>query len=247
MNSFYVFMNKIKKLFNSFFNAICVKKCVACKKLLNYDSEKLLCDDCDEEWEIAKMMVCTFCKEDHIDCRCGFGKKSVDSVRHLALYDDKDRESVVNKIIYRLKNSNDDSVFEFVADEMIKYIIEKKGLINTVCVSVPRNPRAINRYGYDHAEKLARIVADKLGIEYVNALRHRGGKTEQKNLKKQQREINAKKNCYIAESEIPKIKGRKILLIDDIGTTGAMTGVCAEILKNNGALKVKCVLAAKSG
>ena len=240
-------MNKIKKFVNMFLKVICVKKCVACKTLLEYDDKKMMCHECEEEWQLAKMAVCPCCKEAQIDCRCGFGKRSVDSVRHLALYDDKDRESVVDKVIYRLKNGNDDRVFEFVADEMIKYIISKRGLSNTVVVSIPRNPRSINRYGYDHAEKLAKIIADKLGLEYVNALRHRGGKTEQKTLRKLQREINAKANCYISEKEKEKIRGKKILLVDDIGTTGAMTGVCAELLKNNGAKSVACVLAAKNG
>ena len=240
-------MNKIKKIINSFFNVIFVKKCVACKTLLEYDSAKMLCDECDEQWQLAKMVICPYCKEAQIDCRCGYGKRSVDSVRHLAVYKDYDRESVVNKIIYQLKNANNDRVFDFVADEMIKNIISKRGLSNTVVVNIPRNPRSINRYGYDHAKKLAMVIADKLDVEYVNVLRHRGGKIEQKKLNKLQRELNAKANCYVDKSEISKIEGKKILLVDDIGTTGAMTGVCAELLKNNGAKSVFCVLAAKNG
>ena len=239
-------MNRIKECINKILNIIFVKKCIACKNLLDYDFEKSLCKECSDEWENAKTDICADCLQEQIKCRCKFINSQTDSVRHLAMYSPYDNECVTNKIIYALKRSNSDDVFEFIANEMVENLISKKNLYNTVCASVPRSPNAIRRYGYDHAKLLAKRVAQKLGIEYVDVLAHKGGKVEQKKLNYVQRIDNAKKNCYIKPKYISKIKGKRVLLIDDIGTTGAMTNACTLLLKENGAFRVECILAAKN-
>lgn len=239
-------MNSIKRYIDSILSVIFVKKCIACRVLLEYDSDKKLCPDCEREWKESKAEICPDCYEEQIDCRCSFWRSNVDSVRHLALYSHDEIDSVTNRLVYALKKSNNDDVFDFVADEMVENLISRKNLYNTVCVSVPRNPKSIRKYGYDHAKKLAKRVADRLGVEYVDFLKHRGGKSEQKKLNYAQRIENAKNNCYVNESNIGKIKGKRVLLIDDIGTTGAMTGACTALLKQHGAYRVDCVLAAKN-
>ncbi len=240
-------MNKaIKESINKILNIIFVKRCVACKKLLPYDYDKKLCADCLAEWEESKTEICADCLKEQTECHCRFRNNKVDSVRHLALYSHYDNEAVTNRLIYALKRSNNDDVFEFVADEIIDNLITKKNLYNTVCVSVPRNPNSIRHYGYDHAKTLAKRIAEKLDIEYVDILKHKGGKSEQKKLNSAQRSENAKKNCYINEKLVNKIKGKRVFLIDDIGTTGSMVCACTKLLKDNGAYRVECILAAKN-
>ncbi len=239
-------MNDFKLFLKKLLDYVCVKKCVACDELLEFDYNGFLCPKCEKEWDEAKRTVCDRCFNMHSKCRCSFGKQHVDGMRHLALYDHNDREWVVNKIVYSLKKSNADDVFEFVAREMADNLIDKNTLNNAVFVGIPRTPKSVRKYGYDHAKKLAKKLAEILDGEYVDALGHRGGDAEQKTLNKAQRALNAKNNCFIKDKAIPKIKGKTVFLVDDIGTTGAMTGACAEILHNNGANKVLCLLAAKN-
>ncbi len=239
-------MSNIKDILNRLLAVMCVKKCVGCKELLAFDYEGSLCPRCAEEWDEAKSIVCDRCYEMQSKCSCGFGKRYVDSVRHLALYDHTKKDYVVNRLVYALKKSNNDEVFDFVAREMANILVTDKKLDNTVVVNIPRSPTSVRRYGYDHAKKLAKRVSELLNVEYVDALGHLGGKTEQKMLNKQQREQNAKNNCYIKQDMTDRLKGKTVFLVDDIGTTGAMTGVCAELLHKNGVIKVKCILAAKN-
>ena len=239
-------MIKIKNIWNRITSIIFVKKCVSCKELLPYDYEGYLCLKCLGEWELQKMELCPTCHKEQTECRCAFGKEGVDSLRHLVLYQHDDKEKVSNRIVYSLKNSNEKSVFDFVSREMVDNIINTKRLDNTVVVGVPRNPNSIKEYGYDHAKKLAKSVAEILNIEYVDVLYHSGGLREQKSLNKQQRELNAKRKCYIAPEKAELVRGKRILLVDDMATTGAMTGACAQLLKENGATEVNCILAAKN-
>lgn len=237
-------MNEFKLFFKKFLDYICVKKCVACNTLLEFDYDGFLCPKCAAEWDEAKRSVCDRCFKMHSKCRCSFGKQYVDGMRHLALYDHTDREWIVNKIVYALKNSNADEIFEFVAREMADNLIDKNTLENAVFVGIPRSPKSVRKYGYDHAKKLAKRLSEITGCEYADALGHHGGVVEQKTLNKFQRELNARENCFIKDRAIPKINGKTVFLVDDIGTTGAMTGACAEILHKNGASKVLCLLAA---
>lgn len=239
-------MNKFKKRILKFLDLFFVRKCVSCGELLAYDSDEYLCGECKVKWKEEKNIACSQCGKRQSQCTCGFGKKYVDSVRHLAIYDPEDREKVANNVVYALKKSNVDLVFEFVAREMKDTLVGEIDPKDTVCTNVPRSPKSIKIYGYDHAKKLADFLADELGIEYVDILRHSGGKTEQKTLNKEQRILNAREKCFVRKEVAYKIKGKTVLLVDDIGTTGAMTGVCAELLHGCGAKSVRCVLFAKN-
>lgn len=239
-------MIDFKRLFGKIIDIVAVKKCVACGELLEYDCKDKLCAECKADWEIAKREVCPHCREAQVDCTCGFGRGSVDSVRHIGLYTNKEKDGVVNRIVYALKKSNSSDVFDFVANEMKNELLRGRHLDNTVLASVPRNPVAIRKHGYDHAKRLAKKLAELTGAEYVDVLGHRGGKTEQKMLNKVQRIYNAKKNCFFKEEGAELIKGKNVLLVDDIGTTGAMMGACAELLKKYGAKRVDCILAARN-
>ena len=240
-------IKKIRKIISKLLDVVFVKKCVACQELLPFDYDGYLCKDCLEEWTLSKSEVCPYCMKEQEKCRCGFHMSELDSVRHLAIYSPHDTDSVTNKIVYALKRSNVDAVFEFVSSEMCKSLITNKSNKNTVCVGVPRNPKAIRKHGYDHAKKLAKQVAEDMGFEYVDALYHKGGGMEQKELKNQAlRMENAKKNCYIKPKCVERIRGKRVILIDDIGTTGSMANACCKLLKKNGAYCVECVLCARN-
>ncbi len=240
-------MNRLKKIKEKLLKIMFVKRCVGCGQLLAYDYDGYMCDTCYEKWEDEKTEVCPNCMEEHVKCECRFYNSRVDSVRHLAPYSSQDEENVANMLVYALKRSNDSDIFDFVANEMADNLVNKKKLENTVCVGVPRGPRNIKKYGYDHAKKLAKRLAEVLEIGYADVLFHKGGKTEQKKLDHvEQRRENARKNCSIKKKTIDNIRGKNILLVDDIGTTGSMATACAELLKEHGALRVDCILCTRN-
>ena len=234
----------------SFLDKLCdvffVKKCVACGRLLEYDSEHSLCDECLNDWIGSKQEKCVVCNKEQTKCRCGFYQLNHDSVRHLALYRAAEVDSVTNRLVYALKKSNNVKVFDFVAREMVENIVFKS-LDGTICVGAPRSVSAIRKNGYDHSKKLARKVAELTNTEYVDALVHKGRASEQKQIKhREERLENVRQNICLNNKSIDKIRGKRVLLIDDIGTSGATTHVCTELLKNAGAVSVCCILCARN-
>ncbi len=239
-------MMKIKRLFDALKRCIFVRKCVSCEELLPYDYDGYLCRECCDKWEEEKKTKCKQCKKAHNECRCDFNNPYVDSVRHLVPYSYVTHEEVAARVVFSMKKVKSNAVFDFAAREIVNDLMSDINFKNYIIVNVPRSPKSIKRYGYDHAKMLAKRISELTGIEYVDALCQKRSRIEQKNLDKDERTVNARKNCYIKPQSIPLIKGHKVILIDDIVTTGAMSGICAELLKKNGARRVDCILCAKT-
>jgi len=127
-------------------------------------------------------------------------------------------------------------------------MVEKFGELNRDKVSdylvlpVPTASRRVRERGFGHAELLAKKIAIKLGAEYANGLRRLGqsrqlGSTREARLKQLSTSFAAKNPKNIA--------GRKILLIDDVVTTGGTIIAAAQALRAAGAGQINALLFAK--
>ena len=100
--------------------------------------------------------------------------------------------------------------------------------------------------GQNHAERAARFVADKLSRPVdLSLLERSGDTTEQHKLEKEERRSHAE-NVYKAAKHHSDIKGKTILICDDVITSGSTISACAERLKEMGAAKVYACSAAVS-
>jgi ComF family protein len=104
---------------------------------------------------------------------------------------------------------------------------------------VPRRKRGIRTAGYDQAKLLAEEVARVLEIKCITMLR-RHGSEEQKLLSASERRASMK-NRYsvIGENILSKSEPyNRVLLIDDVCTTGATLDACAALLRKEGIKQV---------
>lgn len=230
------------KISEKLLNLIFPPKCVVCGELLDFDRKVPLCDICLCSWEKAKREKCEKCGKEQTKCLCDHRKGISGAICHLALYSNNE---VSGSILFALKKSNYTALFGYIAHEMAENIRSSVNTHGAVVVNAPRNPKHINKFGYDHSEKLAKLIARELGLEYCGALKQRAGGKEQKMLDSKMRKLNAKKNISLKERSKSAVAGRNIILIDDIITTGATLVTCAELLKNHGANKVYAAVAFK--
>lgn len=99
--------------------------------------------------------------------------------------------------------------------------------------------------GYDQAQKLAMDLARLRGVEcrrLVRKVRHNKAQSTISDAAK--RRANAKGAYKCIEPEM--VRGKCILLVDDIVTTGATLSSCAAVLKQAGAASVEAVTLARS-
>ena len=93
--------------------------------------------------------------------------------------------------------------------------------------------------GYDQVELLAKAVGAELGMEPVATLKKLRNNRPQSSISGQaQRRANVLGVYRAIDPEV--IRGKRILLLDDIITTGATAGECARVLLTAGAKEVHC-------
>lgn len=107
---------------------------------------------------------------------------------------------------------------------------------------VPMSPQKLRRRGYNQSELLAKAVAKELGLPAWDLLEQVRETDTQHNLTRAQRADNVR-GAYRTKSAA---LGKRLLLVDDIVTTGATLRACAQGLYGAGAQKVCAVCAANT-
>ena len=97
------------------------------------------------------------------------------------------------------------------------------------------------RRGYNQAELLAQIISQETGMPIQNVLTRVKNTKTQTRLRESERCDNVKKAFTVQTNDI---KDKKILLIDDVLTTGTTMNECARVLKDAGAGEVYACVAA---
>ncbi|MBQ9806862.1 MAG: ComF family protein [Clostridia bacterium] len=223
-------------------------RCASCRELVDWYGQGVgLCDACMREWEIEKREACAICGEAVCKCNCmpeEMQKAKCKGFRKLAYYYPNTHKKVQNRLIYTIKENAVRNSFEFLAGELlgaVKEIVGEDPTENFLIAYLPRTREAKRRYDVDQAEQLARALSAVSGIEIVRAFERNGG-VQQKELTPAQRTKNARES-YRIRSDV-SLKGKQILLVDDIVTTGAGMAVGAKLCRRAGAAGVYCLAAA---
>lgn len=111
---------------------------------------------------------------------------------------------------------------------------------------VPLSKRRLRSRGYDQARLLAEEVGKRASLpaeRTLEKIRHTPAQSGQTG--EASRRANVL-NAY-ALAEGAQVKGKTLLLVDDVATTGATLGECARVLRTAGAKEVYCVTLARAG
>lgn len=139
--------------------------------------------------------------------------------------------------VYRFKYKNKRVYAEFYAAEWERLYgkILRDWAIDVI-VPVPLHPHRKRLRGYNQAEALAKALGRRMGIPVEShALRRIHNTRPQKKLNDKERRRNLREAFVLKKSwEEPK----RILVVDDIYTTGSTIDSVAQILSRNGKNKV---------
>jgi ComF family protein len=115
----------------------------------------------------------------------------------------------------------------------------------TLIMPVPLHPARLRKRGFNQSVILARELSKKLSIPMDFMTLKRSVDTEpQVHLGKRERASNVKGAFAVSNSD--KITGHKILLVDDVYTTGSTVNECARVLTTNGASSVAILTLARA-
>lgn len=185
-----------------------------------------VCADCERTLPYAKVQLCE---------GAGFGRCASP-----LLYEDAVRESLL-----RFKFHGAQSAAEGYGELLARCAAEELGGQFDTVTWVPVSKKREHERGYDQAYLLAKETARHWGIEPVRLLRKTRNNAAQSGLSSAAERRGNVLGVYEAENT-DRIRGAKILLIDDILTTGATLGECVRVLREAGAAVVVCATLARA-
>ncbi len=223
----------IKQIFSEIVNAVYPNRCVGCEAIIPKD--EVFCDYCFEMLPKARGdNRCKTCGCIKKECQCKYRAFHFTSVT-APFYND----GIARKAMYAFKFRHKPYYADAFAREMVInikndfYGVDFGGV---VYVPLPLI-RGLKR-GYNQSRELAKRIADLSDIPLIeNALGCNPHKKLQHKTDIKQRFQNVKGMYY---PNIP-LRGRRILLVDDIKTTGATLDECSKALLKAGAMEVYCV------
>lgn len=120
----------------------------------------------------------------------------------------------------------------------------RAGLRAELLVPVPLHGKRLRERGFNQSLELSRLTAKKLGAGLEpKALGRTRFTTPQVRLKAAERRNNVK-GAFAAEPKL--VRGKSILLVDDIMTTGGTLLECCKVLKKSGAARVAAIVLART-
>lgn len=228
----------IKKITQSFFDLVMPAKCLSCTTAVF--EQGTICANCYSALKVIALHKCYKCG---LPFEFDMGKKAVcpacakfkpryNMARAFCEY-----EGLGGKLATQLKFSDKTLLAPYMAKMMMNAgsgLIKKSDII----APIPLYYRRKLKRKYNQAALLAQYIAKYSGLEYQPFLLKRT-----KNTKKQTslRRSDRQKNMENAFEATLTAEGKRVLLIDDVMTTGATMNAASVALKKQGAKKV-CAL-----
>lgn len=128
-------------------------------------------------------------------------------------------DSSTEPIVLGAKRNRDGSKLSFMAYTLMRKITDRFDTLPDVLLPVPIYHSDKVKKGYCHTEKICREITELTGIPTVTAVSKIKKTAQQKSLGREQRLVNLK-GCFAVTDE-NALKGKHVLVIDDVTTTGS--------------------------
>lgn len=214
-------------------NLIAPHYCIVCGS-----EGAVVCEWCMPDFVTPLPSRCYICKVATKDFRVCRKCRTRSVLKHVwvsTIYEGQAKELVQDFKFKRKKAAS-----EFIARKMTETLPYFD--TNTVLTHVPTATDRVRQRGYDHAELIACNLARLLCLRY-EALLFRVTKTRQVGASRKER-YKQMENAFAPRKKIAN-GGARILLVDDLVTTGATLESAARCLQNYGANEVSAVVFAQ--
>ena len=220
--------------------------CLGCFKNIeeNLKEKQYLCDACLKLIVINSAFSCPVCRlrlaDNKIICHHESAPRYI--LGAAANYDNP----VINNLIHYFKYENFQNLAPFLSEFILEFLGRTGFVVSDfILIPIPLHSSRERQRGYNQSKLLAKILSDKLKIYLVDGLKRTKKTNPQARAKKiGDREKNVK-DCFEVIGA-NQIKGKNILLVDDVFTSGATINEAVRVLRNFGARKIAAVVIARA-
>ena len=233
-------------LFRQFIDLIYPPRCPVCRTFLNHDRVRIdqrdlpLCPACFEAFIRISSPTCPICgeplasgSEDHVCEACLRKQPFFEQTRAPYLYDG-DLMTAIHQFKYGGKSHLADTLGPLLASFALTWLTDLK---SPKVVPIPLHPKRLRERGFNQSLLLARHVSVALDAELdFLSLRRIRYTRPQTGLKSDERRKNMRGAFGVSGRNT--LKGRTLILVDDVATTSNTLNECARVLKRAGAKKI---------
>jgi ComF family protein len=145
--------------------------------------------------------------------------------------------------LHRLKYRRDIGLGEALSNQLAEFVDRLEWPIDML-TPIPLGKKRLRERGYNQVAMIAKPLSLQLGLDYYPKALIRARETRsQVGLSAKERQENVQ-NVFLADGKM--VKGRSILLMDDVSTTGATLSSAAEALYLSGARAVYATTVARA-
>ena len=219
------------KIIDYIIDAIYPPTCPCCNKLIT--PEEYFCPKCKLKIAYPSKNVCKLCGYEEKRCVCK---------RYIFHFDGIcgafKNEGVAKDAFYAFKFKKDSRVLGFFVKNISAVVRRQFSDVKFDFITSvpPTNPNT----EYDHAKMIATALGKSLNLKFVKCLKAASKPRQTQHFLTYEERFSNVRDAYEATTSV---KGKTVLLVDDIKTTGATIDECARELKFAGAKSVYCAVA----
>lgn len=224
------------------------KRCSICGAVIEQArAEGILCHDCSRKLKARKGGFCGMCariyalenSSVHLCFDCRNISRPWHGISFFSVY-----RGLLKEIILKYKFRGDLGLGNVLADLLFdaasSHPLESLDFI----IPVPLHPKRLRQRGFNQSLELSRILGQKTDLRVLKDTLVKTSHTPpQSSLERRQRLKSLKK---VFEVSSDQLKDKRVLLVDDIMTTGSTLDGCARALIRAGVLEVKIVFLARA-
>ncbi len=212
------------------------QRCKYCNNVI--DIRREICHTCENTLMKIEGDICKLCGASINDCNCGHKKHFYKYICAPFYY-----EGAASRAIWNLKFRDRTKLSKPLAEDMAEcFNNHYNGYDFDLCTFVPSAKEDLKKRGYNQAELLAKSFCEITGLKCEELLIKNFSTQAQHSLSSTERSGNLAGAIDIKDDV--DVENMRILLIDDVKTTGSTLNECAKMLLIGGAEEVFCLTVA---
>lgn len=207
-------------------------RCPFCSEFIRWD--RFICESCRKKLTSTNGLICRHCGS--VACLCGKEDKILwyDAVFGSFFFDDENVN--VGGAIYRFKHTGEENIAAAAAEELYQRLTAEGAEKQDIVVPVPMGKKKQRQRGHNQAEIFARCIGRYLGIPVKSDILYKYDTKDEQHAHSASERSERVAGLFYAESA--DLSGMRVIICDDVMTTGATINECARLLKDLGAESV---------
>lgn len=236
----------MRKLFAAFLQVLFPTPCLVCQVPLEFPANAMICGRCWGRVRPPKEPLCPRCgcpfpspyalahSPNHLCGTCRGRKTHFSLARAASIYEE---EGVMRKVILAFKYGRKVMLGRPLGEFMAQAAYGRIDVAAYDClVPVPLHPERERERGFNQSSILAEALSRRFGTPVEGKALVRAQPTGPQEGDRKTRETNVRGAFQVLRPE--RVKDKRVLLIDDVYTTGATVNECASVLMKAGAREV---------